>query len=625
MALFEARTEGWATGLRLAALTLRAGEDPEAIVASLTGSDPAFADYLMDEVLSRQPPNVQAFLLRTSILDRFCVSLCEAVLASEDARHDARACINWVERANLFIIPLQGREWYRYHHLFQDALLQRLRAEVAPEQVAELHRRAAAWFAERGLTDEALRHALSASDFELAARIMRQRLRDVLNREDWPTMERWLRLLPEEVVWSHPWLLIMKCLTLQLTWQLSPLPGVLKRIETLLDEGDAHDLPALRGLIALSWGTLTMFGGQADRANAFCEEALALLPEEWNYARGTAAAFMGVSIRATGHIDDAQRRLMDEYKSLPWKTTSYAVRLLFAVGLNALETGRLEQATQMAQRMLNTAPPDRLFVQQGWAHYLLGVAYYSWNELDAAGKHFATLVDMRYSVQAQALRNGVIGLVRVHLAQGEAGAAWQMMELLAQMDVERLGQEADDPRSLRAQLQVLRGETEIALRWADGFTAPLAYHFWHWLQNPHLAKAHVLLARGTDADVRTALEITATLNELAERTFSVRFQVDVLALRALALAAQDGADAALETLRQAVDVAQPGGFIRPFVDLGSPMHTLLLRLREQDLAAGFVRRILAAFPGPRQNDRNRRWRFRAGCGQRRARRAPHTP
>ena len=313
VALFEARTEGWATGLRLAALTLRAGEDPEAIVASLTGSDPAFADYLMAEVLSRQPSDVQEFLLRTAILDRFCVSLCEAVFAGEDAKCDARACIDWVERANLFIIPLQGREWYRYHQLFQDALLQRLRAEVAPEQVAELHRRAAAWYAERGLIDEALHHALNANDFELAAGIMRQKLRDVLNREDRSTLERWLRLLPEDFVQRRPWLLMMKALALQFSWQLSPLPDVLRRIEALLAEGDgassftgnAHDRQVLRGLLALSWANLAIYSGQADRATALCEEALALLPEEWNFARGNAASFLGWSMRAAGQGDAA--------------------------------------------------------------------------------------------------------------------------------------------------------------------------------------------------------------------------------------------------------------------------------------------------------------------------------
>ena len=511
-----------------------------------------------------------------------------------------------MERANLFIIPLQGREWYRYHHLFQDALLQHLRAEVAPEQVAELHRRAAAWYAGRGLTDEALHHALNANDFELAAGIMRQKLRDVLNREDRSTLERWLRLLPEDFVQRDPWLLMIKALALQFSWQLSPLPDVLRRIEALLAEGDgassftgnAHDRQVLRGLLALSWANLAISNGQADHATALCEEALALLPEEWNYARGNAASLLGLTMRAAGQGDAALRKLMDEYESLLWKTSSYAVRLLFSVSLNALETGRLEQASQAAQRMVNTIPPDQLFVQHGWAHYFLGVAHYCRDELDAARQHFAALVDKRHLVHTQALRNGMIGLVRVHLARGEIGAAWQMLALLAQMDVERLGQEADDARSLRAQLEVLRGDAETALRWADGFTAPLSSHLWPWLQNPHLAKAHILLARGTAADVRSALEITAALNELADRTFSVRFQIDVLALRALALAAQDGAAAALATLRQAVALAQPGGFIRPFVDLGSPMRTLLLRLREHGVAGDSVRRILAAFPEP---------------------------
>ena len=422
----------------------------------------------MDQVLSQQPPDVQTFLLRTAILDRFCASLCEALLAGEDAQRDARACIAWVERANLFITPLQGREWYRFHHLFRDALLQRLRGEIAPEQVAELHRRAAAWYAERGQIDEALHHALTVNDFELAIGIMQQMLLDVLNREDRSTLERWLRLLPEDFIQRRPWLLMMKALTLQFSWHLSALPTVLRRIEALLAEGNeasllaTRDLPILRGLLAFSWGNLALYGGQANRASAFFEEALALLPDEWNFMRGNAIAFLGWSMRAAGQGDAAQRKLLDEYESLPWKTSSYAALVLFSAALNALETGRLEQASQMAQRMLATAPPDRVLMQRGWAYYMLGVAHYSWDELDAAMQHFAELISRRYSAHTLALRNGVIGLVRVHLARGESGAAWQTMELLAQMDVEDLGQEADDTRSLRAQLQHLRGETETA-------------------------------------------------------------------------------------------------------------------------------------------------------------------
>ena len=177
--LLNERTDGWIAGLHLASLSLRAGEDPETLLASLSGSDFSIADYLVDQVLAKQPADVQTFLLRTAILERFCVSLSEAVVGCEEPACNARACIDWVERANLFVIPLDGRrEWYRYHHLFRDLLLQRLLAEASADQVAELHGRAAAWFAGRDLTDEALRHALAANDLDLAVRLAVAGLQD---------------------------------------------------------------------------------------------------------------------------------------------------------------------------------------------------------------------------------------------------------------------------------------------------------------------------------------------------------------------------------------------------------------------------------------------------------------
>jgi len=230
--------------------------------------------------------------------------------------------------------------------------------------------------------------------------------------------------------------------------------------------------------------------------------------------------------------------------------------------------------------------------------------HYCWNELDAARRHFEWLVDKRYVVHAQAARNGLIGLARVHLARAEISAAWQMMALLSQLDVERLGQEGDDARSLRARLAYLQGDTEGAFRWADAYADPAPDRLLNWLQDPHLAKAQILLARGTDADVQSALDITDALHEIAQRTFSVRFQIEILALRALALETQGKAVDAVAVLRQAVELARPGGIICAFVDLGPHMQTMLLRLAAQGFAKqGFaetVRRILAAFPEPRK-------------------------
>ena len=149
---------------------------------------------------------------------------------------NVRACLDWIERSELFITPLDNRrEWYRYHHLFQELLQQRLSAEMVPDQVNELHRRASAWFEEHGLIDEALQHALAAGDLDLAARQMNAGLRDVLNREDRPTLERWLRLLPEEMIQRHPGLLMIRAWALEFSWRLDLQAQVLQQVEELLD------------------------------------------------------------------------------------------------------------------------------------------------------------------------------------------------------------------------------------------------------------------------------------------------------------------------------------------------------------------------------------------------------
>ena len=192
--------------------------------------------------MSCQTPAILRFLLATSILDRFCAALCECVLGSDagsdDAPCDVQACIQWLENNNLFVIPLDSeRQWYRYHHLFQELLQRRLLAEMGPARVTELHRRAAAWFVGQGLIDEALRHALAINDLDLAAQLMVAGLCDVLNREDRATLDRWLRLLPDEFIQRHPWLLMIKAVVLGFSWQLAAAWKLLDQIEALLDEG----------------------------------------------------------------------------------------------------------------------------------------------------------------------------------------------------------------------------------------------------------------------------------------------------------------------------------------------------------------------------------------------------
>lgn len=612
VALLARQTEGWVAALRLLALSLRTPADAEAALNGLAGTNVEIADYMAEQVVAQLTPEVLKFLLVTSILNRFCAALCEslvdAVALGDAGKVDSVACIQWLVRANLFVMPLDNeRKWYRYHHLFQELLQRRLLAEVSLHQVAELHRAAAAWLSAQGLTEEALHHALAINDLDLAARLMEDALCDVLNREDRLTAERWLRMLPPDFVKRRPWLLAIQALALQFAWRLAAVPALLGQIETLIGQraedpapaAGLHNLPALRGVVAALHGQVAFtIKCQAVRAIEYCDEALVLLPEAWRFMRGAALLYWGLSMRASGRVEAAQRALLDEYESQLDKTNTYAVRLLMTVCLNYVETAQLEEAGRLAQAMLDHATRSQLVMLQGWAHYCLGLVHYCWNDLDGARSHFAQLVDERYAVNMLAAANGMIGVVLVHLARSEFSAARPILELSSQYDLERAGREGDDVQSLRAQLEHLEGNRERAYRWADAFVTPVPDRLLTWLQDPHIVKVRILLARGAAGDVPMVLGILSELYAIAQRSFNIRFQIVCLALQALAQETAGNPAAADLALQQAVNLAQAGGFLRVFVDLGTPMQTMLRRLAEQGHAAGTINRILAAFPQP---------------------------
>ena len=296
--LVERRTEGWIAGIQLASLMLRDAEDSEGLLADLSGQDAGFAEYLTEDVLARQPAAILSFLLQTAILDRFCVALCEAAISSEEA-WNARRCIDWVERHNLFVSALDShKEWYGYHQMFRDVLLPRAMAELGSDRVADLQRKAAAWFAHRGLVDEAVLYALAAGDRELAAGFIAQGLCEVLNREDRPTLDRWLGYFPDEFVQGHLDLLIVRGFSLFLSWQIGPLARLLPHAAALLEQESGMakagaEPGALRGCLAVLSAFVAYLDNDVDGAIASSRAALALLPEAWLFAREWGRAFPG--------------------------------------------------------------------------------------------------------------------------------------------------------------------------------------------------------------------------------------------------------------------------------------------------------------------------------------------
>jgi LuxR family transcriptional regulator, maltose regulon positive regulatory protein len=596
----EERLEGWIAGLRLATLSLRTAGDASAVLTTLADTDTNITDYLADEVLAHQLPAIQAFLLKTSILDRFSVSLCEAVVGESDPAWSVGTCIEWLERLELFITPLDNRkQWYRYHHLFQELLKQRLKTGSGQETEKILHQRASAWFAKEGMVDEAIQHARESGDLQLTAGLMERGLKEVLNREDRLTLDQWLHLLPEEYTNSRPSLLMIKVWILGLSWQIGTLMKVLQQVEGLIETGEAaldtDAMQTLRGQIATLHAMAEYLTNQPARALESGREGLTLLPQSWTYVRGVLMEYLGLAMQATGQSRAAERMLFDLYESHDDKTDGFAMRILAALCFNNLTNGNLEQSRQVAHIMLQQATRSRLPISKNWGHYFIGLAKYQWNELDAAEEHLTEIFMNRFNTQPLTVKHAMTVLARVHQTGGRSAEAWQILETLSQFDMERIGYEEDETRSSQARLSLLQGKMDDAFRWADSFTSPPPEQPLLWMENPHVTRAQILITRGSDVDLQEAIKILNLLYEMSDRTYNTRSKIEVLALRALALDALGRAGEAEAELQQALELAQPGGFIRVFVDLGSPMQAIITRLDKLSPYGDYIHRLLAAF------------------------------
>ena len=398
VAALAARTEGWAAGLQLAALSLRGRPDVDGFVAAFTGSHRYVLDFLAEEVLERQSGRVRAFLLETSLLERLSGELCDAVIG----RAGSQALLEQVEAANLFLVPLdEVRGWWRYHHLFADLLRARLQEE-RPGQVAQLHRNAAAWYEERGLADDAIGHAVGAGEMIWAARLIEQHFDTVYNvRGEGATIQRWLTALPDDLVWSRPRLLLAQA-------QLAGTGGRLEEMERLVDAAEraaagaaAEPLEPTAGRagsllvnvpahIALDRAYLAQFRGDAVATAAFSARALAECGEgEWLLS-STVQGFLAVAEWLRGRLAEAERAFMSGIAG--WRAGGQLTHIGWACySLSQVQRGqgRLDAVVRTCQQAQEiTAMPGRPpRPAAGPAYACLGEVAYQRDELDTALQH----------------------------------------------------------------------------------------------------------------------------------------------------------------------------------------------------------------------------------------------
>ena len=392
VAAIESRTEGWAAGLQLAALSLRQQKDQ--FVSAFTGDDRHVADYLVEQVLSRQPEEIQNFLLQSAILERFCGPLCDAVVYGSD-QGNGQEVIEQLERTNLFVVPLDNRrEWYRFHQLFADLLRYRLRCEH-PQRIPELHRRASAWFEEDGDTAEAVSHALAAEDFEQAARLIKASAPAMLDGGELATLIGWLDALPAGVIRSRPWLCISHAWALVHVGQVDAIEPRLQDAERAVDgfdfDTDRHaDAEAIAGHIAALRANVAFLQGDIAHAIEYARHALQQLPETSHRARALTALTLFSSHRMSGDLA-AAGQVAAEVIATAQLTGSGHTAVLALCGLAdaQIAQGQLRQAYKTYQDALQLGEQQdgqrrRRLALAGYPLMGLSEVLREWNDLEAA-------------------------------------------------------------------------------------------------------------------------------------------------------------------------------------------------------------------------------------------------
>ena len=615
VAALEGRTEGWMAALQLAALSMQGRDDIPAFIAGFAGDDRYIVDYLAEEVLRRQPDDVRSFLLQTSILDRLTGSLCDAVIGQDGGK----AMLAGLERGNLFLVPLDDRRlWYRYHQLFADVLRARLLDEQ-PDGVGELHRRASDWYEQHGERSEAIGHAMAGEDVERAANLVELAMPGLRQGRQDATLRGWLEALPEEVIRVRPVLSVAYVGALMVSGDLEGVEARLRDAErwlatpsdigeepqapsagmVVVDEEAFRDLP---GAIAIYRAGQARILGDVAGTMAHARRALELVGEEDHFGRGAAAAFLGLAYWTGGDLDAAQRWYADGMASL--EKAGYLSDVLGGAITLAdirITQGRLREAMSTYERGLRIATEHAAPALRGAADMHVGMSRicYERNELDAAMQHLLTSSELGEHAGLPPNRyRWRVAMARIRAAEGDLGGALDLLDEADRLYVSDFSPDVRPVSALRARVWIAQGRWGEALGWAGERGLSVEDDVSYLREFEHLTLARVLLARdraerlgGSIHEVTSLLERLLQAAEEGARTGSV---LEVLVLQALAQQTHGDIPAALTSLRRALTLAEPEGYVRTFTDEGPPIASLLKAAAKQGIAPSYVRRLLAA-------------------------------
>jgi LuxR family maltose regulon positive regulatory protein len=612
------RTEGWIAGLQMASLALQAKiaargkEEVSQFVQAFTGSNRYVLDYLLEEVLLQQPEGIQSFLLQTSVLERLTAPLCDELVGIREQEEDlihtpstpldtSQKILEYLESANLFLIPLDDqRKWYRYHRLFVDLLRQRLRQEY-PQLLTMLHARASSWYEHKGYATEAIDHALKAKDYERGADLIEANIEATLMRSEIPTAMQWLEALPEDLVCSKPRLCLYSA------WTIMLIGRPIQEIEAQLEKVQAQDDSIIGGKAALQ-SFITMMQMRIETTIKFSQQALQLLPKDESFMRGIAHWALNMAQLAGGD-DETWHQMVEEIlkTSLEIGNVMIAIWALNQLARLHIHQGLLRAAEHTYQRALelSSEPGSQRKPIAGIALIGLGRLHYEWNNLETASQYLEDGIENSKRWREIAGLEGYASLARLKASQGDFEGADGAIQAAKQLAVRFDTADWDDyyVELCQARLWVTQGNFNAATEWfkaqetygqasVDDYPGPDLDYRDHLRKYRYLPFGHALILQDQPAE---ALELLEPLLQEMKRQRRVDFIIEIQSLRALAYYANNDIENALEALKNALSLAQPGGYVRVFLDKGEGIQDLLQYMVGDEIRGSYVQKLLTAF------------------------------
>ena len=609
IAALEQRTEGWVVGLQMAALSLQGRADQHDFIAAFAGDDRYIADYLLEEVIQRQPPAVQDFLLKTSFLPRLNAALCDAVLN----RRDSRAVLADLDRANLFIVSLDNRrEWFRYDHLFSDLLRQRLRESIGESELSGLYQTASAWFEQHELIDEAISLALSARNYDRAARLIELHAGWLFKHSELQTLAEYVDALPPDFLARHIHLLAMRSWALVASGHSAEALRDLHAIEQIagVSEDDWKRWADLsdKARAALMEVTVMrmrfwMDQGRVERVLELAPQILSQLTDDrqvWLYntsydLRPPVRFIVGVAREMRGELRAAE----EEFRATVVEGVDNPHIIALALGhLGSMQAqqGQLRATAETYGRAFRLAEEMGRYSSPffGISHAGYGGLLYEWNDLDAAQHQIEEgIAQGKVWNSWEALLPGYLNLARVKQAVGDWAGAFAVLDEMVTLTRDTMPAAPLLADSARAWLWLRQGRLENVERWAHRLGLNAQQDITISNETDLLTLAQLMIAQNKLAEAAAVLQRQIAFTDSSGHWMS---HLTAQLLRAVVLEAQGQSREARLALALVLHRAEPEGYVRLFVDAGLPVARLLYQAIEHNLAPDYARRLLSAFP-----------------------------